>query len=592
MSRRARQHRLADGPPAIELLEEAIHLVRGAPVAALAIYALGAVPWVGGFLYFWARMAWFAPDGAERAWAALLLAGAFVWLKVAQADFAARLYARRTGAAPAPFTWRRARLLAGAQLRVQAWGLFVLPFAALATVPFGWAFAFYQNVTVLGATPGDPARLRRESRELARLWPKQNHVLGAYVSAFGLVVWLNLLSSAYLLPWMANRFLGVENFFALQGFAAFNTTFLAIVTALTWLALDPLVKAIYVLRVFHGRAQSTGEDLREEFARATARSGAAARPVRAAAVGVALLGLLAASPWNAASARAAESTPPPVEAVVPVTAAPPAAKVAPGDLDRALDDTLRGRDFQWSLRPLPGPKSAEERGAVLQFFDKLADWTKEFFRSIGRALGRVLAWIEDLFGLKKGPKTPLPAGGPGWGWGAGAAQAVMYVLLCAVVLALLWVVWTVWRSARRIPAAVAATAGSAPVVPDLRDESLTAAQLPSDGWLALAREQIAAGDWRLAWRALYLATLARHADAGLIALAKHKTNLDYERELARRALARAELVAGFRVRRRGFEDVWYGEAAAAETPVREWLRELESAPSAAAPAAPPPEAAR
>jgi len=90
---------------------------------------------------------------------------------------------------------------------------------------------------------------------------------------------------------------------------------------------------------------------------------------------------------------------------------------------------------------------------------------------------------------------------------------------------------------------------------------------------------MAAREWRLALRALYLATLAGLAADGLISLAKFKTNLDYERELRRRALTRHELVARFAARRKMFEDVWYGHAAPVEPAVRGWLAELE-APSA------------
>ena len=97
----------------------------------------------------------------------------------------------------------------------------------------------------------------------------------------------------------------------------------------------------------------------------------------------------------------------------------------------------------------------------------------------------------------------------------------------------------------------------------------------ADGWLALAREQMERGEWRLALRALYLATLARLAGEGLISLATFKTNLDYEREVRRRALSRAEVVTRFAARRREFEAVWYGREHPGESHVRAWMAELE-----------------
>jgi hypothetical protein len=62
----------------------------------------------------------------------------------------------------------------------------------------------------------------------------------------------------------------------------------------------------------------------------------------------------------------------------------------------------------------------------------------------------------------------------------------------------------------------------------------------------------------------------------LIALARAKTNLDYERELKRRAPSQLELQASFTQRRRCFEAIWYGRAQAEADLVRSWLEELDS----------------
>jgi len=45
-------------------------------------------------------------------------------------------------------------------------------------------------------------------------------------------------------------------------------------------------------------------------------------------------------------------------------------------------------------------------------------------------------------------------------------------------------------------------------VPDLADENIRADQLPEDGWTKLARELLERGEFRLAMRAFYLASLA------------------------------------------------------------------------------------
>jgi len=64
---------LARGPGAVDLLEEAVHLLRAAPASLYGFYALGTLPFVLGFLYFWADMSHgaFAREHAGRAAAAM-----------------------------------------------------------------------------------------------------------------------------------------------------------------------------------------------------------------------------------------------------------------------------------------------------------------------------------------------------------------------------------------------------------------------------------------------------------------------------------------------------------------------------------------
>jgi hypothetical protein len=56
------------GKPALEILEEAVHSLRSTPAAVLCLYFTGALPFVLGYLYFWADMSAgaFAQDQASR----------------------------------------------------------------------------------------------------------------------------------------------------------------------------------------------------------------------------------------------------------------------------------------------------------------------------------------------------------------------------------------------------------------------------------------------------------------------------------------------------------------------------------------------
>lgn len=532
-----------DAPSGVQLVEEAVHLLRGAAPAALAIYYAGTVPFALGVLFFWGHATWFYPPAADLAGEALGLVLLFAVMKTLQAEFCARLLASRLGSRPPQWGWRRLGRIARAQLRLQPWAALVAVFAALLALPFGWVYAYGQNLSVLGTD--EP--LHDEAVKQAKLWPAQNHQGLLLIFAAAGVAWLNLASAFVAVPWLANRLLGIDNIFGFSGGWYFNTTFLAAVTALTWLAVDPLVKAFYVLRMFYGRARRTGDDVRVELRLAR---------VVVAAVALASLGLV---PRPAHAAEAA------------VPAAPASSAVRPAELDRAIDRVFDRPEYRWRLQSIaPPPPAHPKDGLVMRVLRPVAN----FLRDVLRAIWHGVRWILDRLGGGSSDDSPVHAKSAGAAAGA-VLKALLYLFIGAAALLLVWIVWQLVRSARRGAAAVIAAQPVSLAVPDLDDENVQAAQLPTDGWLALAREQIARGGWRLALRALYLATLARLASDGLIALAKFKTNLDYERELRRRALARIEIPARFAARRREFEAVWYGRAETGETDVRAWLAELE-----------------
>lgn len=535
-------------PAAIGLIEESVHLLRGAPAATLAVYYSGAVPFTLGVLFYWAYTSWFQPTGERLAWGALGLVILFAGMKTAQAEFCARLWAIRLGTAAPEWTWRRRGRVAFAQMCLQPWALLVLLVTAPIGVPLGWVYAYAQNLVVLG----DGDRLHAEASEQAQLWPEQNHfgLLMILLLSFG--VWINLGAAFLAVPWLANRLLGIENIFGFSGWWFFNSTFLASVTALTWLAVDPLLKAYYTLRVFHGRARRDGEDVRVELQLARRTRAGAMRM----ATGLALLAFLSLP----SAGRAA------------VGPAPTPRAVQPAELDRAIESVLAGPEFSWRLRPPAVKQAKQPEGPVKRFVRQGFDAVAHSLRAVGRWMKSVVDWVErHLTGDRIG-RERVGASGAG---ALTTLRAGLYLFLALAGGLLLWVLWLMLRQARRPGVPVLVARAVAAAVPDLREADVQAAQLPADGWLALAREQIERREWRLAWRALYLATLSRLAAEGLLTLARFKTNLDYEREVGRRALARKEIVAEFARRRREFEEVWYGRAQLDEARVRAWLAEWE-----------------
>ncbi|HEY4300614.1 MAG TPA: DUF4129 domain-containing protein [Candidatus Didemnitutus sp.] len=541
------------GPPVIELLEEAVHLLRSQP-GDVAVYYLATGPFALGFLYFWGYVSWFDPSDGAIAWGAILLVVLFGLMKVGQRHFVQRLLARRLEREPPAFAWRRLPANLATQFRVQGPGVVAVPLMLVATIPFGWIYAYFQSALAVPEDgPDGAAGARREAWKMAILWPGQNHRGLLIITVLWLAVFENIAIAFYFLPALGTRLLGLHTIFEHSGWMLLNTTFLFLMASLTHLLVDPLVKAFYVLRVFYGRSRRRGDEVRVALAREP-------KTWRRAAIAVLLLACTAG--LAPARLRAAE---PPVPAATPTA-----------ELDRALDRALAQPDFRWRLRPMPLPAEHQHKGMLAEFFESAADTLTEMCRAVGRSIGRFVDWLNGLMPKAKEPALPASAGGGGSTEWMVVLQMVAYALLSIVVVVLVVVALNIFRL-RRQPM-MTASAGGVEEAPDLRDENVQASRLPADGWLDLARQQMAAGEWRLALRALFLATLARLAEQQLLTLARHKTNLEYERELRRRAHSRVEIVTDFHGRRRSFEEVWYGRQPALAAEVSGWLAKLEGKP--------------
>lgn len=518
-----RKVHVREGPGALELLEEATHLLRRAPAGTLLAYYLGTLPFVLALLFFWSDMSRDAEAATRLLPASLGLALLFVWMKTWQTVFARRLRAQRAGE-PMP-RWNFSRLLrvAMTQTVIQFTGLVLLPAAAVIVLPIGWVYAFYQNVTVLGdaETPGLRQTFAAAWRQTV-LWPLQNHYVLATTKLFGWFVFLNLITATLAVPNFLKTFFGMESFFTQSLASAFNTTFIAAMFGLTWLCLDPLLKAVYVLRCFYGASLQSGEDLRADLRRFRSPAPLAAL----LALGLALC-----------AAEFSRAAPAPANA-------PPA--VAPAELDQSIEKTIQRREFSW--------RAPREKSAKPESEKKEAGWYERQVKKFKAWFNGVLESIGDFFKkIFRNRSGPASGGGSGWATPVGM---LLYVMLTAVVCALAVLLFQLWQRRSR-PAAAVVSEAITPV-PDLANDDVAADQLPDDEWLRLARQLLERGELRLALRAFYLSSLAHLARRDLILLAKFKSNRDYERELGRRGHALPELHATFRQNIATFDRVWYG----------------------------------
>jgi hypothetical protein len=546
--KRKQQQKL--GRTAFDLIEEATHLLRTAPAATLAPYFLGAVPFVLGLLFFWADMSRSPLAAQHLASGSLALGALFLWMKSCQAVFARRIRAQAAGKPLPPLTLRRCARIFFKQAIIQPLGLFILPLALLALLPFPWVYAFYQNATALddGAETGTGGLIKKARRQ-AVLWPRQNCImLLLMLGGFATCVFLNWLVVCLTVPELGKMLFGIESNFTRSPLALLNTTFFTAMAGLTYLCVDPILKSIYVLRCFYGESLESGEDLKAElkpFVNAAAKIAAA----------IAVFFMI----WSAGPARAQSTN----------AAGRPAVSqaISPPDLDKAINQTIHERKFVWRMPREQALQQDAQKGIFARFFDKVGTLIREWVRA-------AMDWLEKI--LQKLLRALFPrhsgSASTGYGW-IMSLQLLLYGLVAAVIAALLILLFRVWRNYQTPPAPVASEAIRP--VPDLADENVRADQLPEDGWTKLARELLERGEFRLAMRAFYLAALAHLATRNLISIARFKSNRDYERELCRRAHAIPDLLAVFGDNVSAFERIWYGLHQASRDTVDQFAANLE-----------------
>ncbi|HYR57365.1 MAG TPA: hypothetical protein VEO95_02000, partial [Chthoniobacteraceae bacterium] len=271
--------------PALELVEDAVRLLRRAPAEVFVMHFVGSAPCMLYAIYFFTDLSRSAFAASHVISSSLTLAALYSWMKCWQAVAVAHLRAALLGK-DAP-RWDAARLmrLAAAQIFVHPFGLLLRLAGGTLVVPYVWAATFCQNVSVLGdGTPAGVRELCAAAWQEARRWPLGAHGLAGLLTLFGFFVYLNFLALLATVPLLLKSFFGVETMFSQYAFGLLNPTFFVAVFALTYLFLDPIRKAAIALRCFHGRSLRTGEDLTVEAQRVRR-----ATPARAAALVAALL---------------------------------------------------------------------------------------------------------------------------------------------------------------------------------------------------------------------------------------------------------------------------------------------------------------
>lgn len=228
----------------------------------------------------------------------------------------------------------------------------------------------------------------------------------------------------------------------------------------------------------------------------------------------------------------------------------PASATCRGELDRSIDRVLERPEYSWRM---PRPTAAKD-GKVPGFVSRLAADIGEAMTSAARFVGRqVEKFFNWLFQSRDRPSMDVSTGLPA----SPFPLLVLCLTLSACILGLM--LYRMWRTRRTVT-----TAAASPILakPDILDESVSADDLPPDEWRNMADELLARGEYRLAIRAMFLASLARLARNGRITLARCKSNRDYTAELRRKAHDFPAILTPFIAAVMVLEEVWYGTHSA------------------------------
>jgi Domain of unknown function (DUF4129) len=500
---------------AIDLLEEAVHTLRAAPLATLVSHWTGSVPFALGLLIFWNDMTSPGARDATCAPEALALALLLAWMNCWRAVFAGRIQ-RQLGRRPQP-PWTRTRVwrLIASQVFLGATKLAALPLAITITLPMPSTVAFYRNAAVLADREDlDLRQLMAKARNLAATDQRQGWGILLLLTVLYLVLVVNLAILLAVLPQLIRILTGYESVFSRGGpYFVRSSLFWLATLALAWMAFDPFIQTVYCIRYFKLESRETGEDLRAAL---RAAMGESMRLI----LFLAMTSMLA---WGFAAGQPAQ--------------------LSPADLDRAIHQTLRSSDYAWRSAPAV-PRQANGVPWLVAVTNRFVDHVKAALRSVGDAIDR---WLRDRLSAPSGIEPGAPP--------ATALHLSIYALIALMLALAAAIAWRMRHARNAKPVQIAAATGA---LVNLRDENVLASQLPEDRWMALAEDCARQGDLRSALRALYLANLAWLGSGAWIAIHPGKTNREYELEVRRKARSFPEACSLLAANIASFEAAWYG----------------------------------
>ncbi|QTA88669.1 hypothetical protein [Desulfonema magnum] len=533
------------GKRAFEITDEAVHLLRLSPFSLLSVYYIGTLPFILGLLYFWGDMSRNAFAREYCAVSSFGIAILFVWMKCWQAAFLVHVRSQISRKPMPHWSFRRMMSLAVTQTIIQPTGFIVLPVALMLTIPFGWCYAFYQNVSAEDDGEfQDTKQICKKAWEQARRWPRQNHILLFVFFLFGSFIFLNLAVTVFLLPRMLKTLLGIETLFTMSGLSVLNTTFLAAIFSITYLCMDPLVKTVYALRCFYGSSLKSGEDLKVELKNFSLYGKKLVMILLFFSwMPNAALGGMENGEWRMENGN--------LNSQFSILHSQFSKTISSKELDQSINKIMSQRKFTWRMPREEIREAYEPPGP----FESLMNWIikkiKSFGKTVKRLINSVLKRLDQL--LPDNHRIRELRAASDWMPSVRNIFLTLLVLLTCILAIFFWL-----TRRKRKKTEVKTVSKAIPSAPDLTDDEIRADDLPADRWLLMAKELLEKGELRMAVRAFYLATLAHLAEHEMITIAKYKSNRDYQQELYRRAHEKQALLSLFLTCVQVFDKVWYG----------------------------------
>lgn len=563
-----RKHRRRSETRALQILEEAFHLIRSLDVKFFWIYYLGAVPFAVGLLYFVADMSRSSLASRDAAFAALVMVALYFWMRYCQARFCEGLWETlNPGQLPKRGRYEQLSRLAALWF-LHSLQIPLLVFGIFFAIPLGWILAMQQNFSALALTQdleGKPFRnlLGKSIRYSHYEWA-QNHGILLIFFFVSLFTWANIIATCVLVPGFGKSFFGIESIFSLSPtVAVMNTTFLLGSFLLMQLLITPLINAAYVLRCFYAGSRSSGADLLSRLAAAREKRRTTEWEDRRSLSSVALIGVLV-GVFSASGASAQVPSSGPAGTL-------PGGNAGAERLRLEIAETLEQKKYQWqfSRRALESAVDSEESW-ISQRLREIADTAKMLLDAAEK-------WFEEMIKklMERGMSGPDVTDGSNLKFFKELSSSASLALVLVILGLLVWVAVSLYHKYRGNPKVEITDEGFRGAI-DLESEEIVATQLHEDEWMRLAREQIEKGEERLAVRAVFLATLAHLGERGLVRIARCKSNRDYRGELILRARNQNTLREAFDENTILFERVWYGLHRLGDGDVEYFLKNHET----------------